>query len=622
MLEMIHEANDVKKLREEDLPRLAAEIRQFLIRSVSKTGGHLASNLGTVELTIALHRVYTLPRDKIIWDVGHQSYTHKILTGRKDEFAHLRQKDGISGFPRRSESPCDSFDTGHSSTSISAGLGYVHARELQHQNYSVVSVIGDGSITGGMAFEALNNAGCLDTNFVIVLNDNTMSISKNVGGMSDYLGRIRTSAAYTDMKMNVSAALEKIPAVGDRMVGAIRRAKSGLKEIMIPGMLFENMGLTYLGPVDGHNIPQLIRVLQEARSFRGPVLLHVLTEKGRGFTPAVRHPSRFHGTGPFDPETGIPLAEQAPTYTDVFATIMTKIGGRNPKVVAVTAAMAGGTGLKRFANMYPDRFYDVGIAEGHAVTFAAGLALGGVIPVVAVYSSFLQRAFDQIMEDVCMQNLHVVFALDRSGFVGADGRTHNGCFDLSYLTMMPNMTVMAPKNFWELSDMVKFAVGFNGPVAIRYPKGEAYGGLTYQRSPIEYGKAEMIELQEDIAILAIGSMVRTGLDVLRKLNQAGRRATLVNMRFAKPIDTGMIDRLAGTHRTMITIEENVRTGGFGEQVLAYIGQAHPDVRVKIFAIPDEYIGHGSVAWQRQEAGLDADTICEAVISGDGTEGPD
>ncbi|MCI1304675.1 MAG: 1-deoxy-D-xylulose-5-phosphate synthase [Lachnospiraceae bacterium] len=616
MLEMIHEANDVKKLREEDLPRLADEIRQFLIRSVSKTGGHLASNLGTVELTIALHRVYTLPRDKIIWDVGHQSYTHKILTGRKDEFARLRQKDGISGFPRRSESPCDSFDTGHSSTSISAGLGYVYARELLHQNYSVVSVIGDGSITGGMAFEALNNAGRLKTNFVIVLNDNTMSISKNVGGMSDYLGRIRTSAAYTDMKMNVSTTLEKIPFVGDKMVGALRRAKSGLKEIMIPGMLFENMGLTYLGPVDGHNIPQLIRVLQEARSFKGPVLLHVLTEKGRGFTPAVRHPARFHGTGPFDPETGIPLTEQAPTYTDVFATIMTKIGGRNPNVVAVTAAMAGGTGLKRFANMYPDRFFDVGIAEGHAVTFAAGLSLGGMIPVVAVYSSFLQRAFDQIMEDVCMQNLHVIFALDRSGFVGADGRTHNGCFDLSYLTMMPNMTVMAPKNFWELSDMVKFAVDYDGPIAIRYPKGEAYGGLTYQRSPIVYGKAEIIEQQEGIAILAIGSMVRTGLDVLRKLNQGGRKATLVNMRFAKPIDTEMLDHLAETHTTMITIEENVRTGGFGEQVQDYVEQSHPEIRVKIFAIPDEFIGHGSVAWQRHEAGLDADAICDAVTGAD------
>lgn len=622
MLEMIHEANDVKKLREEDLPVLADEIRQFLIRSVSKTGGHLASNLGTVELTIALHRVYTFPRDKMIWDVGHQSYTHKILTGRKNEFAHLRQKDGISGFPRRSESPCDSFDTGHSSTSISAGLGYVHARELLHQNYGVVSVIGDGSITGGMAFEALNNAGRLDTNFVIVLNDNNMSISRNVGGMSDYLGRIRTSAAYTNMKMNVSSALEKIPVIGDRMVGAIRKAKSGLKEIMIPGMLFENMGLTYLGPVDGHNIPQLIRVLQEARAFNGPVLVHVLTEKGRGFTPAVRHPSRFHGTGPFDPETGVPLTEQAPTYTDVFATIMTKMGRRNKNVVAVTAAMAGGTGLKRFANMYPDRFFDVGIAEGHAVTFAAGLALGGLIPVVAIYSSFLQRAFDQIMEDVCMQNLHVIFALDRSGFVGADGRTHNGCFDLSYLSMMPNMTVMAPKNFWELSDMVKFAVDYTGPVAIRYPKGEAYGGLTYQRSPIEYGKAEVIERQEDTAILAVGSMVRTGLDVLRMMNQNGRRATLVNMRFVKPIDTELIDELAQTHGTFVTIEENVRAGGFGERVLDYISTRHPECRVKVFAIPDEFIGHGSVAWQRQEAGLDAESIFREVTgkTAEGQEG--
>ncbi|MGI6118651.1 MAG: 1-deoxy-D-xylulose-5-phosphate synthase [Bilifractor sp.] len=620
MLEMIHKPNDVKKLREEDLPVLADEIRNFLIDSVSRTGGHLASNLGTVELTIALHRIYTLPRDKIIWDVGHQSYTHKILTGRKEEFAKLRQKDGISGFPRRSESSCDSFDTGHSSTSISAGLGYVRAREIQHQNYGVVSVIGDGSATGGLAYEALNNAGQLKTNFVVVLNDNKMSISKNVGGMSEYLGRVRTSAAYTNMKMDISSAMEKIPVVGDRMVTALRKAKSGLKEILIPGMFFENMGFTYLGPVDGHNIDQLIRVLGEARSFNGPVLVHVLTEKGKGFEPAVRHPSRFHGTGPFDPETGVPLNEMAPTYTDVFATIMTKLGSRDSRVVAVTAAMAGGTGLKRFANMYPERFFDVGIAEGHAVTFAAGLALGGLTPVVAVYSSFLQRAFDQIMEDVCMQNLHVIFVLDHSGFVGADGRTHNGCYDLSYLSMMPNMTVMAPKNLWELSDMMKFAVEFDGPIAIRYPKGEAFGGLTYQRAPIECGKSEIIERGGGIAILAIGSMVRTGLDVLRKLNKCGRKATLVNMRFVKPLDTDRIDDLAKDHDTFVTIEENAREGGFGTKVMDYLNRAHPDRKLKIFAIPDRFIGHGSVDWQREQAGLDAESIFRSLTEETPPEG--
>lgn len=610
-LERIHEPNDVKKLREEELPVLAEEIRHFLIDSVSRTGGHLASNLGTVELTLALHRVYTLPRDKMIWDVGHQSYTHKILTGRKEEFDKLRQEGGISGFPRRSESSCDAFDTGHSSTSISAGLGYVRARDLLRQNYSVVSVIGDGSITGGMAFEALNNAGQLDTNFVIVLNDNEMSISHNVGGMSDYLSRLRTSAAYTDMKMGVTTTLEKIPVVGNRVVGALRKAKSGLKEIIIPGMLFENMGLTYLGPVDGHNIHQMIRVLQEARSFNGPVLVHVLTEKGRGFMPAVRHPSRFHGTGPFDPKTGIPVSGQAPTYTDIFATVMTKFGKRSDRVVAVTAAMAGGTGLNRFANLYPDRFFDVGIAEGHAVTFAAGLALGGLIPVVAVYSSFLQRAFDQVMEDVCMQKLHVIFAIDRAGFVGADGRTHNGCFDLSYLSLMPNMTVMAPKNYRELSDMLKFAVDFDGPIAIRYPKGTACDAFLAHRSPIEAGKAEVLSEGSGIALLAVGSMVSTAEEVRKKLAETGVNATLVNMRFVKPLDTELLDSLAQSHRTFVTIEENVRKGGFGEQVLDYMSTSYPETQVKICAIPDAYIGHGSVGAQRKQAGLDADAILGA-----------
>ena len=614
MLEQINHPNDIQKLPEEALPKLAKEIRRFMIQKVSKTGGHLASNLGVVELTIALHRVYEFPKDKLIWDVGHQCYTHKILTGRKDQFDQLRKSGGISGFPRRSESDCDSFDTGHSSTSISAGLGYVKARELKGDDYSVVSVIGDGSITGGMAFEALNNAAQLKSNYVVVLNDNEMSISPNVGGMSEYLGRVRTSSAYTDLKMGISTALERIPRVGDRMVNAIRHAKSGIKQFVIPGMLFEDMGFTYLGPIDGHNIPLMTKVLKTAKKFNGPVLVHVLTEKGKGYAPAVKHPARFHGTGPFNAQNGLPLSEGNPTYSDVFATVMRKLGTRREDVVAVTAAMTEGTGLKRFANLYPERTFDVGIAEGHAVTFAAGLALGGLVPVVAVYSSFLQRGFDQIMEDVCMQKLHVVFVLDRAGLVGADGRTHNGCFDLSYLSMLPDMTVMAPKNYWELSDMVKFAVDYDGPVAIRYPRGEAYGGLTYHRAPVEHGRAEVIEQGSKVAILAVGSMVKTAFSVTRRLRKEGLEVTLVNMRFVKPLDCDCLKELAVTHDLFFTMEENVQTGGFGEQVLAFTNEARLPVQVEIAAIPDTFVGHGDVGWQQKLAGIDEDTVFERIMA--------
>lgn len=614
MLEQINHPNDIQKLPEEALPKLAKEIRRFMIQKVSKTGGHLASNLGVVELTIALHRVYEFPKDKLIWDVGHQCYTHKILTGRKEQFDQLRKYGGISGFPRRSESDCDSFDTGHSSTSISAGLGYVKARELKGDDYSVVSVIGDGSITGGMAFEALNNAAQLKSNYVVVLNDNEMSISPNVGGMSEYLSRVRTSSAYTDLKMGISTALERIPRVGDRMVNAIRHAKSGIKQFVIPGMLFEDMGFTYLGPIDGHNIPLMTKVLKTAKKFNGPVLVHVLTEKGKGYAPAVKHPARFHGTGPFNAQNGLPLSEGNPTYSDVFATVMRKLGTRREDVVAVTAAMTEGTGLKRFANLYPERTFDVGIAEGHAVTFAAGLALGGLVPVVAVYSSFLQRGFDQIMEDVCMQKLHVIFVLDRAGLVGADGRTHNGCFDLSYLSMLPDMTVMAPKNYWELSDMVKFAVDYDGPVAIRYPRGEAYGGLTYHRAPVEHGKAEIIEQGSKVAILAVGSMVKTAFSVTRRLRKEGLEVTLVNMRFVKPLDRDCLKELAVTHDLFFTMEENVQTGGFGEQVLAYTNEARLPVQVEIAAIPDTFVGHGDVGWQQKLAGIDEDTVFERIMA--------
>lgn len=613
MLEKIQKPNDIKKIPADQLPALAEEIREFIIESLSKTGGHLASNLGVVELTIAMHRVFDLPKDKLIWDVGHQSYTHKILTGRKDGFETLRREGGISGFPKRSESDCDVFDTGHSSTSISAGVGYVRARELKKENYSVVSIIGDGALTGGMAYEALNNAASLKSNFIIVLNDNEMSITENVGGMSSYLSGLRTASAYTGFKMDVTKALNRIPGIGPGMVDAMRKTKSSIKQIIIPGMLFEDMGLTYLGPVDGHNIPQLIKTFQEAKRFEGPILVHVLTQKGRGYEPAMRHPARFHGAGPFDVKTGLPVGKSNPTYTDVFSTVMRKMGDRRKDVAAVTAAMMTGVGLKRFSNMFPDRCFDVGIAEEHAVTFAAALSLGGITPVVAIYSSFLQRAYDQIMHDVCMQNLHVVFAIDRAGLVGYDGETHHGIFDLSYLGSMPNMTILAPKNLWELSDMIKFAVDYDGPIAVRYPRGEAYTGLKEFRAPICLGKSEVIHEGSRVALLAVGSMVKMAEEVQKQLKERmDMDAALVNARFVKPIDEELLRSFADTYELVLTLEENVKDGGFGERVLAFAEEEDLPFGVEIIALPDRFIPHGSVSYQMKQVGFTPEDICGRI----------
>lgn len=613
MLEKIQKPNDIKKIPADQLPAFAEEIREFIIESLSKTGGHLASNLGVVELTIAMHRVFDLPKDKLIWDVGHQSYTHKILTGRKDGFETLRREGGISGFPKRSESDCDVFDTGHSSTSISAGVGYVRARELKKENYSVISIIGDGALTGGMAYEALNNAASLKSNFIIVLNDNEMSITENVGGMSSYLSGLRTASAYTDFKMDVTKALNRIPGIGPGMVDAMRKTKSSIKQIIIPGMLFEDMGLTYLGPVDGHNIPQLIKTFQEAKRFEGPILVHVLTQKGRGYEPAMRHPARFHGAGPFDVKTGLPVGKSNPTYTDVFSTVMRKMGDRRKDVAAVTAAMMTGVGLKRFSNMFPDRCFDVGIAEEHAVTFAAALSLGGITPVVAIYSSFLQRAYDQIMHDVCMQNLHVVFAIDRAGLVGYDGETHHGIFDLSYLGSMPNMTILAPKNLWELSDMIKFAVDYDGPIAVRYPRGEAYTGLKEFRAPICLGKSEVIHEGSRVALLAVGSMVKMAEEVQKQLKERmDMDAALVNARFVKPIDEELLRSFADTYELVVTLEENVKDGGFGERVLAFAEEEDLPFGVEIIALPDRFIPHGSVLYQMKQVGFTPEDICGRI----------
>lgn len=614
LLEKITRENDIKKIRKEDYPALAEEIRRFLIEKISVTGGHLGSNLGAVELTMALHLSLDLPNDKIVWDVGHQAYTHKLLTGRREGFETLRKYGGMSGFPKRKESDCDCFDTGHSSTSISAGLGLVKARDLREEKRTIVSVIGDGSLTGGMAYEALNNAAQLKTNFIIVLNDNNMSISENVGGVSKYLNNIRTATGYLDLKEGVYNALQSIPK-GDAIVKNIRRAKSSVKHLIIPGMFFEDMGITYLGPVDGHNVEAMIRVMKEARRCKNAVLVHVITQKGRGFAPAERHPARFHGTEPFDIATGLPSNPRTvPNYTDVFSTVMTKLGARDESVVAITAAMPDGTGLKRFRNLYPDRFFDVGIAEQHAVTFAAGLAAGGMKPIVAVYSSFLQRAYDQILHDVCIQNLPVVFAIDRAGLVGSDGETHQGIFDLSYLSSIPNMHIMAPKNKWELSDMIKFAVGFGAPIAVRYPRGSAYDGLKDFRAPIAFGRSEILYEEEDIALLAVGSMVKTAVTVRRALKDMGYSCSLVNARFVKPIDEEMVREMAQSHKLLVTMEENVESGGFGEKVRECLDELQTSCRLLSIAIPDEYVEHGNVSLLYQEVGIDADSVIKRIVT--------
>ena len=614
-LEKIEEANDIKKLTESDYGVLADEIREFLIRSISETGGHLGSNLGAVELTMALHLFLNLPEDKLIWDVGHQSYTHKILTGRRDGFVNLRKFGGMSGFPKRKESDCDCFDTGHSSTSISAGLGMVKARDIQGKKNTIVSVIGDGSLTGGMAYEALNNASRLETNFIIVLNDNNMSISENVGGVSKYLNNIRTANMYLDLKEGVYNSLHGKSKYGDKVVSQIRRAKSSFKHLVVPGMFFEDMGITYLGPVDGHNISAMVHMLGEAKKIRGAVLLHVITQKGKGYAPAERHPARFHGAEPFDIETGIPSKpHNKANYTDIFSTVMCKLGQREEQVVAITAAMPDGTGLKRFRNMYPSRFFDVGIAEEHAVTFAAGLAAGGLKPIVAIYSSFLQRAYDQILHDVCLQNLPVVFAIDRAGLVGSDGETHQGIFDLSYLSSIPNMHIMAPKNKWELSDMMKFAVASGMPIALRYPRGEAFDGLKENRAPIEYGKSETIYEEKDIILFAVGSMVKVALDVRDQLKRKGHACSLNNARFVKPIDEQAVGVACRKHKLIVTMEENVLSGGYGEKVRNYVDSIGAPVPVLNIAIPDEYVEHGNVELLKREIGIDADSIVDKIMT--------
>ena len=625
ILEKINKPNDIKKLDPIEYNQLASEIRSFLVESISRTGGHLASNLGVVELTMALHIVFNLPQDKLIWDVGHQSYTHKILTGRKNLFGGLRKFGGMSGFPKRNESDYDAFDTGHSTAPISAGLGYACARDIKNEHYNVISVIGDGALTGGMAYEALNNASRVKGNFIIVLNDNTMSISKNVGGVSEMLGNIRSSDSYYDLKEGVANTLYKLPG-GDKIVDSIKQKKSSLKQIIFPGQMFENMGISYMGPVNGHDIDKLIKIFKVAKRIDHAVLVHVVTQKGHGYKPAEHNPSKFHGIAPFDVKTGeIKKASNNATYSDVFSETICSLAKKDDKIAAITAAMPDGTGLAKFSRWFPERFFDVGIAEEHAVTFSAGLAAGGMKPVFAVYSSFLQRSFDQILHDVCIQQLHVVFAIDRAGLVGSDGETHQGIFDLSFLRCIPNMTIFAPKNAEELREGLEFGIEkYDGPFAIRYPRGEAVSGDAdgHGCAPIVYGKSEIIYWEKDIAILAVGTMVETACVVRKLLKEKGLNVSVINARFVKPFDFMAVHKCCRSHHLLVTMEENVRSGGFGEAVCQYVSESRADISVLNIALPDDYIEHGNVSILKAEAGIDAQSVAERILSTTGLRNGD
>ncbi|WP_312372103.1 1-deoxy-D-xylulose-5-phosphate synthase [Lachnoclostridium sp.] len=616
ILDEIDQPNDIKKISAKKYTQLAAEIRRFLIANVSKTGGHLASNLGVVELTMALHLFLDFPEDKLVWDVGHQAYVHKLLTGRKNDFKTLRQYEGMSGFPKRKESNCDAFDTGHSSTSLSVAVGLVKARELAEEQRKVVAVIGDGALSGGMAFEALNNAGRLKENMIIVLNDNNMSISENVGGMSNYLGKARTNYRYTNFKGGLETALKKIPKVGDAIVTTLKQSKDSLKHLFIPGMLFEDMGITYIGPIDGHNINQMLTALRSASRVNGAVLIHTVTKKGKGYEPAEKEPCKFHGVEPFDIKTGKKLKINTEvSYTEIFGKKMIELAKVRNDVVAITAAMPDGTGLTAFENVFPKRFFDVGIAEEHAVTFAAGLASAGFKPVVAVYSTFLQRAYDQILHDVCVGKLPVVFALDRAGIVGNDGETHQGMFDLSYLSHMPGLTVIAPKNSWEFEQMLEFCIEFDGPIAIRYPKNKAYLGLEDHKQEIIYGKGELIASEEEIALIAVGSMVETAVLVREHLHELGLKATLVNARFISPLDEEMLHQLTKSHTLFVTMEENVKRGGFGEEVSVFLCENdYRGIKHLNISIPNMFVEHGDRSLLKEKLGLDEEAIVNKICA--------
>lgn len=613
-LSKINSVEDLKKLNNKEIKVLSNEIRSFLINSVSKTGGHLASNLGVVELTLALHTTFESPKDKIVWDVGHQSYVHKMLTGRKDEFTTLRQYKGLSGFPKRYESEHDHFDTGHSSTSISAAMGLATARDLKNEDHKVVAVIGDGSMTGGMAFEALNHIGQSEKDITVVLNDNEMSISPNVGGLSRYLNKLRTAPIYSKVKDDVEHLISNIPAVGKTFMKTAEKAKDSIKYFLVPGILFEELGFTYIGPVNGHNYDVLSEVMNRTKKIKGPVLLHVITKKGKGYSLAEKSPDKYHGVKPFEVETGKPMVSKSKlSYSEIAGETLVECADKNDKIVAITAAMLSGTGLNKFAAKYPERLFDVGIAEQHAATFAAGLAAGGYKPVFAVYSTFLQRAYDQVIHDACLQNLPVTYLIDRSGLVGNDGETHHGSLDVSFLSCVPNLTILSPKDGLELKEMIKFAMVHNGPVAIRYPRGSTEIENKNVSTPIELGKAEILyEKGTDALILALGTTNEMALDMCKELEQHNIYSTLVNPRFVKPLDRELIIKLANQYKKIYTIENNSKIGGFGSQVQSLLNDNGILKKVEVFALPDEFIEHGDVNTLYTTVGLDKNSILKKI----------
>ncbi|OUM84823.1 MAG: 1-deoxy-D-xylulose-5-phosphate synthase [Bacillus thermozeamaize] len=608
LLEQIHSPEQLKTLPRHQLPQLAQEIRQFLIEKLSVTGGHLAPNLGVVELTLALHIIFDSPKDKIIWDVGHQSYVHKIITGRKEQFDTLRQFRGLSGFPRRSESVHDVWETGHSSTSLSAALGMAVARDLKRENHEVIAVIGDGALTGGMALEALNHIGHEKRKLIVVLNDNEMSISPNVGALHHYLGRLRTDKHYARVKDELEYFLKRVPAIGETLAKTAERLKDSLKYLVLDGILFEELGLTYLGPVNGHSLDELFSSLQQAKRLNEPVLVHVVTVKGKGYGPAEKDSVKYHGISPYKIESGeVMKTSAAPSYSSVMSRTLIQLAEEDPTIVAVTAAMPGGTGLDQFAAVFPERFFDVGIAEQHATTFCGGLATQGFKPVFAVYSTFLQRAYDQVIHDICRQNLHVVFMVDRAGLVGADGDTHQGVFDLAFLRVVPNMTLMMPRDENQLRHMVYTALYHcEGPVAVRYPRGNAQGLVPEQPRAIPIGKAEILQHGKKVAILAIGPMVEVALQAAELLRPYGVEPTVVDARFIKPLDEELLSRLPGEHELIVTIEEAARAAGFGSAVLEWYADQNIHVQIENIGLPDRFIEHGSIAQLRQSVQLTAD----------------
>lgn len=615
LLNRIEKPEDVKALTVRELEQLASELRHFIIDTVSQNGGHLAPNLGTVELTLALYSVFSFPEDKLVWDVGHQAYTHKILTGRRDAFKTLRKKGGITGFPNRSESVYDAFGVGHASTSISAALGMALARDAKGEKNQVIAVIGDGALTGGESFEALNNAGDLGTKLIVILNDNEMSIDANVGAMSEYLSRIRIAPQYARAKRDMGSLLMSIPHIGDKVYKTASHLKDGVRSVLVPGSLFEEMGFHYIGPIDGHNIALLEEVLTSAKEMEGPVLIHIHTVKGKGYKPAEQAPEKFHGVGCFDPSTGksAKKAGCAPSYTSVFSKALIDLAKDRPDILAITAAMPSGTGLKAFGQAYPKRFFDVGIAEEHAMTLAAGMAAAGMHPVIALYSTFAQRAYDQLIHDVCLQNLPVTLCLDRAGLVGEDGPTHHGVFDLSYLRQMPNMCVMAPKDEEELRHMLATAIAIEGPAAVRYPRGAGLGvPLTDSLETLPVGKAEVLQEEGDIAFLAVGTMVEKAKEAAAILKEEGIEAAVVNMRFIKPLDTELLGEMARTKKLLITAEENVLAGGFGSAVAEYLADHGIEVPLLRFGIPDRFIEQGTRRELLSLCGLQPDEMAERI----------